>query len=178
MNMTDNNITIREFRDSDLKELAEHCNNKKVWDNLRDYIPYPYTENDAKEFIDFCKSENPQQTFAIEFNERFAGCIGLVKQSDIYRLTAEIGYWIGEPYWGNGIATKAVKLITEYGFNKLKLIRIYSGVFDYNKGSQRVLEKAGFKLECIFEKSLFKNNRIYDEYRYGLINKNATQRAI
>jgi len=90
-------------------------------------------------------------------------------------LTAEIGYWIGEPYWSKGIATKAVRLITKYGFNKLELVRIYTGVFDYNKASQRVLEKAGFKLECIFEKSIFKNNQIYDEYRYGLINKNAVQ---
>jgi [ribosomal protein S5]-alanine N-acetyltransferase len=178
MDLIDYNIKLREFRDSDRQELAELCNNKKVWDNLRDYIPFPYTENDAKEFIDFCKKESPQQTFAIEFNEKFAGCIGLVKQSDIYKLTAEIGYWIGEPFWGKGITTKAVRLITDYGFSKLGLVRIYSGVFDYNKASQRVLEKAGFKLECIFEKSIFKNNQIYDEYRYGLINKNATQHHV
>lgn len=175
MNLIDNNITLREFRDADIKELAELCNNKNVWDNLRDYIPFPYTENDAKEFIYLCKNESPLQTFAIEFNEKFVGSIGLVKQPDIYKLTAEIGYWIGEPHWGKGIATKAVRLITEYGFNKLKLVRIYTGVFDYNKASQRVLEKSGFKMECIFEKSIFKNNKIYDEYRYGLINKNATQ---
>jgi ribosomal-protein-alanine N-acetyltransferase len=178
MDLIDSNIMLREFRDSDIEELAELCNNKKVWDNLRDYIPFPYTENDAKEFINFCKNESPQQTFAIEFNEKFVGCIGLVKQPDIYKLTAEIGYWIGEPYWGKGIATKAVRLITDYGFNKLELVRIYTGVVDYNKASQRVLEKSGFIMDCIFEKSIFKNNQIYDEYRYGLINKNATQHRI
>ncbi|MFY9228802.1 MAG: GNAT family protein, partial [Bacteroidales bacterium] len=104
--------------------------------------------------------------------------IGLVRQTDVYKLSAEIGYWIGEPYWGMGIATKAVRLITEYGFNTLGLVRIYTGVFDFNKASQRVLEKAGFNLECIFEKSVFKNDKICDEYRYGLINKNATQHAV
>jgi RimJ/RimL family protein N-acetyltransferase len=92
-----------------------------------------------------------------------------VPQTDIYRLGAEIGYWIGEPYWGQGIATKAVELVTEYGFNRLGLERIYSGVFDFNKASQKVLEKSGFTLEGIFKKSVIKNGRIINEYRYAKI---------
>ena len=168
-------IKLRELEITDKKKLAELCNNKKIWDNLRDYMPFPYTEDNANDFIKYCQGENPQYTFAIEYNGEFVGTIGLVRQTDIYKLTAEIGYWIGEPYWGMGIATKAVQLITEYGFNELGLVRIYTGVFAFNKASQRVLEKVGFKLECIFEKSVYKNDRIYDEYRYGLINKNATQ---
>jgi ribosomal-protein-alanine N-acetyltransferase len=93
----------------------------------------------------------------------------LVIQKDIYRLSAEIGYWLGEPYWGKGIALKAVNLITEYGFNELELVRIYSGVFDFNKASHRVMEKAGFKLEAVFERSVIKNGIICDEYRYAKI---------
>lgn len=178
MELTDNQLKLRAFRDSDSKRLAELCNNKKIWDNLRDYMPFPYTEDNANDFIKYCQGENPQYTFAIEYNGEFVGTIGLVRQTDIYKLTAEIGYWIGEPYWGMGIATKAVQLITEYGFNELGLVRIYTGVFAFNKASQRVLEKVGFKLECIFEKSVYKNDRIYDEYRYGLINKNATQHFV
>ncbi len=172
MELIDKEITLRPFKDSDSKSLAELCNNKKIWDNLRDYIPFPYIENNAIEFIKHCQAESPQQTFAIEFNGEFAGSIGLVKQTDVYRLSAEIGYWLGEPFWGQGIATKAVKLIAEYGFRQLGLIRIYSGVFDFNKASQQVLEKAGFTLEYIVEKSIIKNEKICDEYRYGLINKN------
>lgn len=145
---------------------------------MRDHLPFPYTEKHAMEFIEHCQGENPQQTFAVEYNGEFAGCVGLVRQTDIYKLTAEIGYWLGEPYWGLGIATKAVELITEYGFNQLGLVRIYTGVFDFNKASQRVLEKTGFKLECVFEKSLFKNGVICDEYRYALINKNALQKSM
>jgi len=175
MELTDNQLKLRAFRGSDSKKLAELCNNKRIWDNLRDYLPFPYTENNANDFIKYCQSESPQFTFAIEYNSEFVGSIGLVRQTDVYKLSAEIGYWIGEPYWGMGIATKAVRLITEYGFNTLGLVRIYTGVFDFNKASQRVLEKAGFNLECIFEKSVFKNDKICDEYRYGLINKNATQ---
>ncbi len=171
MELNDKEIILRPFKDSDAKSLAELCNNKKIWDNLRDYFPFPYTEENAVEFIKHCQKESPQQTFAIEFNGKFAGSIGLVKQTDVYRLSAEIGYLLGEPFWGKGIATKVVKLITEYGFSQLGLIRIYSGVFDFNKASQRVLEKAGFTLECIVEKAVIKNNKICDEYRYGLTNK-------
>lgn len=178
MELIDNKIKLRPFTDSDSKRLAELCNNKKIWNNLRDYIPFPYTETNAIDFIKYCQTENPQLTFAIEINGEFAGSIGLVRQPDVYKLTAEIGYWLGEPFWGMGIATKAVRLIVEYGFNNLGLVRIYTGVFDFNKASQRVLEKSGFKLECIFEKSVFKNDKICDEYRYGLINKNGTQHAI
>jgi RimJ/RimL family protein N-acetyltransferase len=111
--------------------------------------------------------ENPPCTFAIEYMGELAGCIGLVKQTDVYKLSAEIGYWIGEPYWGLGIATTAVELLTEYGFHQLGLVRIYSGVFDFNKASQRVLEKAGYQLEGIFEKSVIKNGKICNEYRYA-----------
>jgi ribosomal-protein-alanine N-acetyltransferase len=136
MELTDNQLKLRAFRDSDSKRLAELCNNKRIWDNLRDYIPFPYTENNANDFIKYCQRENPQFTFAIEYNGEFVGTIGLVRQTDVYKLSAEIGYWIGEPYWGMGIATKAVRLITEYGFSTLGLVRIYAGVFDFNKASQ------------------------------------------
>ncbi|MEI7596722.1 MAG: GNAT family N-acetyltransferase [Bacteroidota bacterium] len=175
MELIDNKLKLRAFRNSDSKKLTELCNNRKIWNNLRDNIPFPYTKENADDFIQYCKIEAPQFTFAIEFNDEFVGTIGLIRQNDIYKFTAEIGYWIGEPYWGKGIATKAVRLITEYGFHKLGLVRIHTGVFDFNKGSQRVLEKAGFKLEGIFEKSIVKNDKICNEYRYAMINKNANQ---
>jgi len=163
-------ITLRQFEDKDIEPVAILCNNKKIWDNVRDFLPYPYTEKHAQEFIRTCRNEDPQVTFAIEYKGDFAGCIGLVKQTDIYKLTAEVGYWIGEPYWGKGIATKSVNLIVDYGFHHLGLVRIFTGVFDFNHASQRVLEKAGFNLEGIAEKSVFKNGLIRDEYRYAKIN--------
>jgi RimJ/RimL family protein N-acetyltransferase len=163
-------IKLREFRVVDKKRLAELCNNKKIWDNLRDYIPHPYTEKDAEEFIAFCRNENPQLTFAIEIDGEFAGSIGLIRQKDVYRLSAEIGYWLGEPYWGKGIMTEAVRQVTEYGFRWLEFVRIYTGVFDFNRASQRVLEKAGYSLECVSEKALIKNGKICSEYRYSILN--------
>ncbi len=165
--LRDDNIALREFRDSDSFKLATLCNNNKIHDNLRDLIPFPYLEQDAKYFINLCRNENPKTNLAIEFNGEFAGVIGLGLQTDVYKLSAEIGYWLGEPFWGKGIATRAVRLMLDYGFSTLGVVRIYSSVFDYNKPSQRVLEKAGFELEGIFRKAVFKNAKIYDEYRYA-----------
>jgi ribosomal-protein-alanine N-acetyltransferase len=167
--ISEENLKLREFKDSDKHSLAELCNNKKIWDNVRDSLPYPYSEKDAEYFIQFCQNKNPKTTFAIEFNGEFVGCIGLELKSDVYKYSAELGYWIGESFWGQGIATKAVKVICNYGFSELKLVRIYSGVFDFNKASQRVLEKAGFIPEGIFHKSVYKNEQFCNEYRYAKV---------
>ncbi len=164
-------ILLRPPRPDDTQRLTLLANNKKIYDNLRDVFPHPYKEKDAEYFIGMCMKENPPVTFAIEYKGEFAGMIGLVPQQDVYRRTAEIGYWLGEPYRNKGIATAAVNLIVDYGFKKLKLVRIHTGVFDHNKGSQRVLEKCGFTLEAIFKKSVIKNGKILDEYRYAKLNE-------
>ncbi len=160
-------ITLRPFRFDDTARLALLCNNKKIWDHVRDFLPHPYTEKDASEFIFLCQKETPQTTFAVDYHGELAGCIGLVPQNDVYRLGAELGYWIGEPFWSKGIATRAVELILDYGFLQLGLERIHSGVFAFNEASRRVLEKSGFKLEGIFERSIVKNGKMCDEYRYA-----------
>ena len=170
--LSNGNILLRNFKESDKFQIAEICNNKNIWNNVRDFLPSPYTVQDAEDFIKLCQDENLQTNFVIEFEGNYVGSVGLTLQKDIYRLNAEIGYLIGEQYWNKGIATAAVNLIVDYAFNNLDLIRIYASVFDFNKGSQRVLEKSGFKLDCIFEKSIIKNNKIIDEYRYSKINEN------
>ncbi len=164
-------IKIRNLKLSDKAELAKLANNKNVWDNLRDYIPYPYMESDAEFFIGLTNKENPKQTFGIEYKGKLSGVIGLVVQKDVYQKSAEIGYWIGEPFWGNGIATRAVELITKYGFDTLHLNRIYTGVFEYNIASMRVLEKNGFKKEGIFKNAIIKNNKVCDEHRFYKLNE-------
>lgn len=162
-------ITLRRLRAGDAENLAPLINNKKVWDNVRDFIPHPYTEKDAIEFITFTQQESIPMTFAICHMDKLCGVIGLVKQTDIYAKSAEIGYWLGEPFWGRGIATVAVKIITEYGFSHLGLVRIYAGIFEYNPASMRVLEKNGYQKEAIFEKALFKNGEIWNEHRYAKV---------
>lgn len=165
-------MRLREFKNSDALQLSTLLNNKKIWDNLRDLIPHPYELEDAKEFIQFCQSENPQTIFIIEEEETVAGVISLTILPDIYNKSAEIGYWLGEPFWNKGIMTKAIQKMVAYGFDELNLVRIFAGVFENNKSSQKVLEKAGFKFECIFEKAIFKNGQLLNEYRYSKINNN------
>lgn len=164
-------IKIRHLKLSDKSELTKLANNKKVWDNLRDYIPFPYTNNDAEFFINLTKDETPKQTFGIAYGGELSGVIGLVVQKDVYRKSAEIGYWIGEPFWGNGIATKAVELITQYGFDVLDLNRIYTGVFEHNTASMKVLKKNGYEKEGIFKNAIIKNDQVFDEHRFYKLNK-------
>lgn len=164
------NVLIRNFTENDLPKLVEYADNKHVSKNLRDAFPSPYTLKDAWEFYEIIKDENPKMTFAIEFDGEYVGNIGLVIGKDVYRNSAELGFFIGEPFWNKGIVTKAVSLITDYGFNSLGIVRIFSSVFEFNHASQRVLEKCGFEKEAVLKKSITKNGIIYDEIRYAKIN--------
>ncbi|MEM9549096.1 MAG: GNAT family protein [Bacteroidota bacterium] len=163
------NIFLRPLKDTDAHALAQLANNKKIWDNVRDLLPHPYTLKDAEFFVGLTQKEEIPQTFAIFHNDEFCGMTGLHIQNDVYRLSAELGYWIGEPYWGRGIASHAVKIITNYGFEKLGMERIYAGIFEFNVGSMRVLEKNGFQKEGVFRKAVLKNGKMWDEHRYGKV---------
>jgi [ribosomal protein S5]-alanine N-acetyltransferase len=167
--LSSNQIKLRKLEPSDQQALAILANNKAIWNNLRDYIPHPYSENDAAFFIDLVKNEDPIVNFAIEFEGQLAGVMGLVLQKDVYRGTAEIGYWLGEAFWAKGIATEAVGLITKYGFETLQLRKIYAGVFAFNQDSMRVLEKNGYQKEAILKDSVIKNGKISDEHRYSIL---------
>jgi ribosomal-protein-alanine N-acetyltransferase len=166
--LTEELVTLRALKKFDKNLLAELLNNKKIIVNLRDLIPFPYKKEDAVFFINLKKDENPLITFAIEYDKQFAGIISLIPQNDVYQKTAEMGYWLGEPFWNKGIVTTAVKLITRYGFDQLNLIRVFAGVFEYNLPSMKVLEKNGYKKEGVFEKAVFKNGQIWDEHRYAI----------
>lgn len=170
MNLKNDNVSLRKFKESDAPRLAELANNEKIARNLRDGFPYPYNLEDARYFIKRCIEQKPALTFAIEYNGEYVGNTGLLIGLDVYRKSAEIGYFIGEPYWNKGITTKAVNLITEYGFRELGIIRIHAGIFEYNKPSMRVLEKCGFQKDCVLRKAIFKRNKIWDEHRYSKIN--------
>lgn len=161
-------VTLRKLNLSDKTQIAQLANNKKIWDNVRDYFPHPYSEKDAEAFLKL-QDEEIQQNFAIDYKGEFCGIIGLILQKDVYRKSAEMGYWLGEPFWNKGIATEAVGQIVKYGFQNLKLIRIFAGAFEFNVASMKVLEKNGFKKEGISKKSVFKNDKIWDEHRYYLL---------
>ena len=168
--MSSEEVKLRALRLSDISQLAKLANNKNIFDNLRDSFPHPYSESDAELFINSTSQDNPKQNFAIEYAGNLCGVIGLIIQNDVYSKSAEIGYWIGESFWGKGIAATAIKLITKYGFEDLKLTRIYAGVFDYNIASMKALENNGYKKEGVFKKAVFKNANFLDEHRYFKLN--------
>lgn len=163
---SDDKVGIRRLRDEDLEYMVMYANNTNVSKNLRDSFPNPYTMKDAVTYQKMINWQKMKTNFIIEFEGWYVGNIGLVLGADIYRKSAELGYFIGEPFWGKGITTKAVNLITKWGFNQLDIVRIHAGVFDFNKASQRVLEKCGYTLECIAKKAVVKESSLIDEYRY------------
>jgi RimJ/RimL family protein N-acetyltransferase len=160
---------IRSWQPGDEAALIRHANNRKIWLNLRDAFPHPYTEDDARAWVQLAMEQNPQVNFAIASYEEAIGGIGLRLQEDVFRRSAEIGYWLGEPYWGKGIATRAVRALTEYAFANFDLARIYGEVFEWNPASARVLEKAGYTCEGRLRKSVTKDGKTIDRLVYAII---------
>ena len=160
------NVELTKWNETDIDELAALANNKNISATLRDRFPNPYTREDAKWWIDFQKNLDPQQNFAIRMDDKLAGGIGCDPQHDVNRKSIEIGYWLGEQFWKKGIAAEAVKKMTEYIFSNFDVVRIFAPVFEINKPSMKVLEKAGFHLEAIHKKAVIKNEVIMDEYLY------------
>lgn len=158
---------LRDWVITDLENLVKHANNYNIAKWLTDAFPYPYMENDGKAFIEMVLNNTHSKVFAIDVNGEAVGSIGIFPQSDIHAKSAEIGYWLSEEYWGNGIISRAVQEIVDYGFRTYDIIRIYARPFSTNKGSQRALEKAGFILEARLKKALYKNGEYMDELIYS-----------
>ena len=158
------NVTLREWKKSDAPALARIANNRKIWDNVRDKLPCPYTKKDAKHWLALVKKQDKVTTFAIAADGVLAGSIGVTLKDDVFRKTAELGYFIAEEYWGHGVATEAIGQMVRYVKKNFEVVRVYAEVFEYNTASMRVLEKNGFYLECVRKKAAIKNDRIIDDY--------------
>ena len=161
-------IVLRPWSSSDAPELTRLANNPKIAQFMTDGFPHPYTQGDAEKFISFATSHQLVRIFAVEYKGQLAGGIGLHPQQDISRKNAELGYWIAEPFWGLGIATQAVRMITASGFGLAGVSRIYARPFGTNVASQRVLAKAGYKLEAIIPGGFFKGGQYIDEHIYAI----------
>lgn len=157
-------VLIRQWNDDDLDNLVLYANNINVWNNLRNYFPHPYTEEQGKAWLEKNIGSEPVLNFAIDLDGVAIGGIGMILNSDVYVMSAEIGYWLGEPYWGLGIATEAVRQMIEYIFYYFDIVRVYAEVFEHNKSSMRVLEKNGFYLEGVRRKAVLKNTVLMDDY--------------
>lgn len=169
MHLTLTLCEIRSFRESDAESLAFYANNRKVWINLRDAFPHPYTIFDANAFIKSALSQDPGTRFVISVNDEAVGVIGFGLHSDVERISAEIGYWLGEPFWGRGIMTEVVKAVSKYAIKQYQLTRIYALPFEWNHASFRVLEKANYTLECRMKRSAIKDGKIIDQLLYAYL---------
>lgn len=164
--------TVRQWRPSDAESIAKHANNRKIWLNLRDAFPHPYNLEDAHAFIKMAMNRQPETFFCIEVQGEAAGGIGFSLRSDVERVSAEIGYWLGEEFWGLGIMTEALRTVTTYALTAHALTRVYALPYSYNTASARVLEKAGFALEGRLRKSVIKNGQVVDQFMYAFVAEN------
>ncbi len=159
---------LRPWNPDDIDSLVEQANNFKIARFLTDGFPHPYTRENGRAFIEMATRDEPVHIFAIEVNSKAVGAIGLHPQTDIMKKNAELGYWLGEAYWGKGIITEAVKQVVKFGFDTFDITRIYARPYGTNTASQKVLEKAGFALESRIEKIIFKNGEFLDELIYAI----------
>lgn len=163
-------FTLRPVVLTDAASIALYANNSKISQNVRDAFPNLYSLEDAVKFIEMTILEetNLQTHFTIDINGAAVGIIGLHSKTDVYRKNMEIGYWLGESFWNQGILTDTVKLVVTYAFSHFEICRIYAGVFSSNPASMRVLEKAGFTCEAVFKNAVFKTDWLLDEYIYSI----------
>lgn len=161
------NSCIRSLEPRDEEALVQNANDEEVVVHLRDHFPHPYTRVDARRWIEHARTSFPETQFAIACGNELVGGIGLTRQEDVHRRCAELGYWLGRRFWGQGIATRAVCALTEHAFETTDLHRIFACVFDGNPASARVLEKAGYVLEGRLRGSVYKRGRLLDQFVYA-----------
>lgn len=160
--------TIRDWRLDDAGSLAKHANNRRVWLTLRDRFPHPYTIEDARNFLERATTQKgPERFYCIEIDGSAVGGIGITLGEDVYRHTAEFGYWLAEEFWGKGIMTEAVTAFVEHCFDNFPLNRIHASAYANNPASARVLEKADFIFEGRLQKNVFKDGQILDSLLYA-----------
>lgn len=158
---------LRSLRINDAPIFAKQANNLKIANMVQDRFPHPYTEKAAEQFITNLSQSNDQKVFGIEVDGQVAGAIGLKFQPDVYRFSVEMGYWLGEAYWGRGIMSKAIETVTDYALQKMNMNRVFARVYENNPGSMKALEKAGFEKEGIAKKAVVKNGEVLDLYVFG-----------
>jgi len=160
---------VRGWRQADAGSLQTHADNRKIWINLRDRFPHPYTLEHAHTFLKMALGMTPQTYFAIEVEGQAAGGIGFGLHDDVERVSAEIGYWLGERYWNRGVTTEALAAVTALAIERHGLTRVYALPFEYNAASCRVLEKCGYVLEARLRRSAIKDGRVVDQFQYAYI---------
>lgn len=170
MELKGERVTIRPWRSDDAPALARHANNRNVARQLRDRFPHPYTIADARQFIQMASGTRPTTMFAMVVGGEAVGGIGFFPGADVERFSAEIGYWLAEPYWGRGITAEAITLMSQYAFEMCNMLRLFALPFADNQQSIRVLEKAGYTREATLRASSVKYGQVRDQALFALVN--------
>lgn len=168
MELTGSTFVIRPWRAEDAESLAHYADNRKVWRNMGNTFPNPYTLEDAYDWLERCRNgAGGKAVSAIEIDEEACGGIGVERKGDVHLKVGVVGYWLGEPFWGRGTATEALRLVTQHAFERGDYVRLQASVFGWNPASGRVLEKAGYTLEGRLRNAVFKDGETTDELIYG-----------
>ena len=176
MVLRDGVVVLRGWSETDAEALARQANDRSVWIGLRDAFPHPYGIEDARRFLAMSSPMQPPRNFAIEVDGLLAGGIGYTLRSDVERVGAEVGYWLGSGFRGKGVATAALRLMSGHAFRAHpELRRLYAVPFASNRASARVLEKAGYRLEGTLRQSAVKDGRILDQWMYALLRNEAPE---
>ncbi|HIA03547.1 MAG TPA: N-acetyltransferase [Myxococcales bacterium] len=162
---------LRPFCAEDLDTMVKYSNNLKVSSKMPDHFPHPYQLEDGMKWLSCAIDKDPICEFAIANDDHMIGCVGIQPLTDVYSVSAELGYWVAEPFWGQNIATLALLAASDYAMNTLQYSRLQARVFSNNPASARVLEKAGFVQEAILKKSVRKNATLLDQWIYARFRK-------
>ncbi len=170
MELRSGQTVVREWQDADAEPLVPLADDRRVWLGLRDAFPHPYGIEDARRFIAMARAKSPPTFFAITVGGQLAGGIGYSPQADVERIGAEVGYWVAHAHWGRGVATEALRLLTEHAFAaNPELRRLWAVPYATNDASARVLEKAGYRREGTLRQSVIKDGRVLDQWMYAIL---------
>jgi ribosomal-protein-alanine N-acetyltransferase len=165
-------LLLRPLRPTDARSLAHHANDRAVWRTLRDAFPHPYSVDDAHTFIeDVASGEEGALVLGLEVEGEVVGVCGAYPQDDVYRRSAEVGYWVGRAFQGRGLATRALGALTACAFEELDVVRLQAGVFAGNSSSARVLEKCGYLREGVLRESVEKEGVLLDSWLYAKLRR-------
>jgi RimJ/RimL family protein N-acetyltransferase len=177
MERSSDDFQIRLWQSGDEEALTRIANNRQIWRNLSDRFPHPYELAHADYWIANANLESDRaRHFAIILDGDIVGGVGFERLRDLHTRTAEIGYWVGEPFWGAGIATRALRAAIRINFRDYDFVRLQAGVLEWNPASCRVLEKAGYSLEGRHRKQAYQDGEICDQFLYALLRESPSSR--
>lgn len=162
---------VRSYEPGDAVSLARHGNDRGIWQNLRDGFPHPYRVEDGEAFVAMALARVPESFFAIDVGGEAVGGIGFSPHEDVERLSAEVGYWLGRAFWGRGVVTAALRVLTVHAIEAHGLVRLYAAPYATNPASARVLEKAGYVFEGRLRLSAIKEGRLLDQLLYAYVSE-------